>query len=132
MWSASTRRPWNDGWSFEAARERLEAYLEARQFRGAIAFSEQAVVGLLVGQKERWVQGFHFFLQEMCVTPNQQRRGVGRALLGHIRAVLRSEGVEKIYLATGPKTPAASFYAANGFYPSRGRQLMTSVVGQSD
>src|ERR1700744_6312735 len=81
--------PWHDGWSFAAAHERLSAYLETRQFRGAIALSEQTVVGLLIGQKERWVNGFHFFLQEMCVAPSQQRRGVGRALLVHIRAALQ-------------------------------------------
>jgi len=32
--------PWHDGWTFEAARERLEPILLARQFRGAIALEK--------------------------------------------------------------------------------------------
>jgi hypothetical protein len=51
--------PWNDGWSFAAARERLEAILEARHFRGAVATANGEVIGLVLGQKERWIEAFH-------------------------------------------------------------------------
>jgi aminoglycoside 6'-N-acetyltransferase I len=116
--------PWNDGWSLPAASERLAGVLEARHFRGAVAVSEGEVVGLLLGQKERWVDAFHFNLQEMCVLPDRQRRGVGRALLRHVMERLRGEGTEKVYLLTGPDSAAAAFYSANGYYASRGRIVM--------
>ena len=120
--------PWNDGWSFEGARERLQGYMETRFFRGAIAVADGAVVGLLVGQKERWVRSYHFLIQEMCVLPEQQRKGIGKALLSHVSEELGREGTEKMFLITGPDTPAAAFYAAHRFYPSRARQVMVCPI----
>jgi aminoglycoside 6'-N-acetyltransferase I len=120
--------PWNDGWSFAAARERLEAILSARYFRGAVALSGGKVVGLLLGQKERWVDAFHFNLQEMCVLPERQRSGVGGALMRHVTEELRREGTAKIYLITGPDSAAAAFYSARGFYRSGGRIVMACVL----
>ena len=120
--------PWNDGWSFDAARERLAGILEARHFRGAVAVADGKVVGLLLGQKERWVDAFHFNLQEMCVLPDHQRSGVGRALLRHLTSQVRGEGTKKIYLITGPDTGAAAFYSVHGYYVSRGRIVMASSL----
>jgi ribosomal protein S18 acetylase RimI-like enzyme len=124
--------PWNDGWSLAAAHERLQAILEARHFRGAIAISDGEVIGLVLGQKERWVEAFHFNLQEMCVLPGRQRSGIGNALLGHLTMELQREGTEKIYLITGPDSGAGAFYAAHGYYTSRGRIVMASVLKSSD
>lgn len=120
--------PWNDGWSSADAGERLRGIVEARHFRGAVAESQGVLVGLLLGQKERWIGSFHFNLQEMCVRPARQRQGIGRALLNHISRTLEREGTEKIYLITGPNTGAAAFYEALGFYSSRGRMVMASPL----
>lgn len=123
--------PWNDGWSFAAARERIASILEARHFRGAVALSDGSMVGLLLGQKERWVDAFHFNLQEMCVLPSRQRNGIGDALLREVTKRLRAEGTEKIYLITGPESGAAAFYSAHGYYLSRGRIVMASSLKNS-
>ena len=123
--------PWNDNWSFEAARDRLEAILETRHFRGAIAIADGGVVGLLVGQRERWVDAFQFYLQEMCVLPRKQRGGIGRALVTHITEQLKREGTERAFLLTAPDSAAANFYASLGFYTTRGRVLMASVLKKS-
>ena len=123
--------PWNDGWSTAAASERLAGILEARHFRGAVAVSDGKVVGLILGQKERWVDAYRFYLQEMCVLPERQRSGVGRALLRHVTERLRGEGTEKIYLITGPDSGAAAFYSAHGYYASRGRIVMASSIKSS-
>lgn len=123
--------PWNDGWSTAAASERLAGILEARQFRGAVALSDGKIVGLILGQRERWVDAYHFNLQEMCVLPERQRSGAGRALLRHITERLRDEGTEKIYLLTAPDSGAAAFYSAQGYYVSRSRIVMASSIKSS-
>jgi ribosomal protein S18 acetylase RimI-like enzyme len=124
--------PWSDGWSFDAARERIASILEAHHFRGAVAISDGNIIGLLLGQNERWVDAFHFSLQEeMCVLPDRQRSGVGRALLHHLTEQLRAEGTEKIYLITGPDSGAAAFYSAHGYYTSRGRIVMATRLERS-
>jgi ribosomal protein S18 acetylase RimI-like enzyme len=116
--------PWNDGWGVDAARERLQAILGAPHFRGAVAVSNGAVVGLLLGQKERWIDAYHYNLQEMCILPRYQRQGIGRDLLRYLLHELRQEGTEKVYLITAPDSGAAAFYSAQGFYVSRGRVVM--------
>jgi len=123
--------PWNDGWTFEAARERLGAILASRFFCGAMAWIDEEPVGLVLGQKERWVDAFHFNLQEMCVRSSHQRRGLGRALLNHLKQELQRDGVSKMYLITSPDGPADAFYSAAGFYRSRGRIVMASGLKES-
>jgi aminoglycoside 6'-N-acetyltransferase I len=118
------RPPWNDGWSHEAARDRLSAMMAGRYFRGYVAIDDAGLVGMLLGQKERWVVHYHFALQEMCVRPGSQRSGVGTNLLRHAIEALRAEGVEKVYLMTQPGDAAEAFYARLGFYRSRGRIAM--------
>ncbi len=116
--------PWNDGWSREAAEERLDGLMTAPHFRGYLAVYESRVVGMLLGQKERWVHDYHFNLQEMCVLPSMQRSGVGTALMRHAQGALLGENVDKVYLITAPGDAAEAFYGKLGFYKSRGRIVM--------
>jgi GNAT superfamily N-acetyltransferase len=99
--------PWNDGWSREAARERLSDILTAGQFRGAVALAGSSVVGMLLGQRERWVAGYDFNLLEMCVDPASQRSGIGTRLLKHMIQALRMEHIGKVYLITAQAKRAA-------------------------
>lgn len=116
--------PWNDGWSYEAAFDRLSAMLAARYSRGYVAIVDARLAGMLLGQKERWVAEYHFALQEMCVRPSLQRSGIGSQLLRHAVQELRAEKVEKMYLITSPGDAAEAFYAKVGFSQSRGRIVM--------
>jgi ribosomal protein S18 acetylase RimI-like enzyme len=118
--------PSNDGWTREAASERLEALITSRHARGAVALHGSRVVGVVVGQKERWIQAHHFNLVEMCVLSDLQRSGIGSALLRYLTGELAREGVEKIFLLTAPDGPASAFYSKFGFAPSRGRVVMVS------
>jgi aminoglycoside 6'-N-acetyltransferase I len=121
--------PWNDGWSREAVHERLGDLLAARHSRGLIAFMGSDVVGMLIGQMERWVDAYHFNLIEMCVLPSNQRAGVGRALVGCLFQELGRDGARKVHLITAPEGPAAAFYSELGFYVSRGRIVMARNLG---
>lgn len=116
--------PWNDGWSHESARDRLDDIFASRHFRGYVALFEHRIVGMLMGHKERWIRQHHFNLQEMCVRPPLQRSGIGTALLRHAAEHLNAEGVERVYLLTLGGSLAETFYQKSGFYKSRGRIVM--------
>lgn len=62
----------------------------------------------------------HYFLKEMCV----KRRGVGTQMLEHLEKVLRSDGVQKLYLLTARDSSAQAVYQKNGFYISPKMILM--------
>ncbi|MCG8591674.1 MAG: GNAT family N-acetyltransferase [Proteobacteria bacterium] len=60
----------------------------------------------------------------LAVDPTRHRQGIGRALVSHAEAWLRSEGVEILHVKTlGPSDPhppyadTRAFYAAEGFRP---------------
>lgn len=111
--------PWNETWSRDAAHERLRGILSGKDFRGAVALAGDAVVGALLGRKERWIDGFHFCLQELCVVPGRHRSGVGRALVHHMTQKLRREDTEGMYVITPPGDGPAGFYEKLGFYTSK-------------
>ena len=123
--------PWNDGWSHEAAHDRIESMLQARHFRGWLHVAgghvaeSTAAGGMILAQNERWVTGYHCNILEMCVQPTLQRRGIGATLLQQAMTELRADGVEKLYLMTAPNGPAESFYCKQQFRRSRGRVVLS-------
>lgn len=110
------RPPWSDGWTEEAALERLSRYLDHPDVLGVVAVRDGRVCGFALGMVERWVDGEHFHLKEMCTDPSAQRMGVGGGVLEELMRVLRERGVEAIYLQTMPGSAAAAFYEKHGFH----------------
>ena len=57
-------------------------------------------------------------VKSMHTQQARRRRGAGRAMLGHIIATARAEGLSRLYLETGSWDyfePARAFYRAHGF-----------------
>ncbi len=117
--------PWNDRWSFEAAHKRLADILQAPGFLGFI-YTDPELLGFAVGYCEQWHSGRHFYLNEMCVRSDQQRRGIGSALIQQLVQTLRQMQVERMYLLTMRDGPAEAFYAKHGFRTSP-RMIMMSL-----
>lgn len=107
--------PWNDDWSLEAANNRLDTLLRFPIAIGAVALRNRRLVGLAIGQCEPWMDGQSYYLNEMCVDPEEQRRGVGEGLLNEVIRQLRELDVASLYLLTEASTGADSFFRKNGF-----------------
>ena len=102
--------PWNDGWSEQAAVERLTAFAEFPQFRGLGLMMEGKPVALILGWGERWVEGWVFHVKEMCIRNDLQRQGLGTQLLSTLEEQLTTDGYTATYLQTGDSAPARFFY----------------------
>src|SRR6478735_8920517 len=107
--------PWNEGWSSDAARARLQAILAAPNGLGVLATREEVPIGFALGYLETWVSGSHFQLKEMCTTPEQQRRGIGSAMLEFLLLTLKARGVVQVFCETRAGVPAEAFYRRAGF-----------------
>ncbi|MES3001081.1 MAG: GNAT family N-acetyltransferase [Pseudomonadota bacterium] len=107
--------PWNDGWTAEAAAERLHAFAAFPRFHGIAIFRSEAAIAFALGWGERWTTGWHFHLKEMCVAAGQQDQQIGSRLLASVETRLAAAGFEGIYLQTGGNVPARGFYEAKGF-----------------
>jgi ribosomal protein S18 acetylase RimI-like enzyme len=113
--------PWRDGWTEEAAEERMSQFVSFPGFRGLAAYDGSTPVGLVLGWKERWVQGWVFHIKEMCVAEQRRGRGIGSRLLSELEQLFSAEGVKSAYLETGNVAPA------RGFYEKRGYELISLV-----
>lgn len=117
--------PWNDHWTKETASRRLTEAIQTPGSLGLLLWHEGQLVGGLVGYQEQWFDGSHFFLKEMFVAPNRQRQGLGTQLIHHLRRILTTQGVGRIYLLTARGSAAADFYAKHGFFVSPRMDMMS-------
>ena len=107
--------PWNEDVSPEEAQRYFENCFSLASFRGFVAESGGRIVGLAVGFLLPWRKGMEFYLDEFCVAPSFQGKGIGSSLLGEVRARLAEEGVFGAMLNTERAYPTYSFYLKNGF-----------------
>lgn len=110
--------PWNENWVLSSAIPRLKETFEHPGFFGLKADSDSKIVGFVMGYTETWHEKKHYYLKEMCVIPEKQRRGIGSSLLDELKKHLIYRQGSNIYLLTLRDSQAQSFYAKNGFYVS--------------
>lgn len=116
--------PWNDRWTTDSARQRLSDLLETPGYAGrALVDTDGYLLGLVGGYRQRWYDGWHFYLAEMAVSRDRQRTGLGSRLLTGFLDTL--DDVDGFYLLTQADGAAASFYARHGFRPAGRQTVMT-------
>ena len=97
--------------------------LEAPQLaESGVTFFSARDAGRLIGIAAlKRLDDTHAELKSMHIRETDRRRGVGRALVEHIVAFARHEGIERVSLETGTTdefTDARLLYASCGFEPS--------------
>jgi aminoglycoside 6'-N-acetyltransferase I len=108
--------PWNEEWHIADAQARLEEMAHTPGFQGVLAASDGKALGFAMGHTEQWQRGKkHFYLQEMCVLPDYQRRGVGSGLVQTLCDGLKRLNIEAICLLTTQESAAQAFYEKLGF-----------------
>jgi aminoglycoside 6'-N-acetyltransferase I len=116
--------PWNDRWTPETAGRRLRDLLDTPGYAGsALVGTDGSLVGLVGGYRQRWYDGWHFYIAEMAVARDQQRSGLGSSLLTAFLDGLAD--VDGVYLLTDAGGAAGSFYAKHGFEPARRQSVMS-------
>jgi ribosomal protein S18 acetylase RimI-like enzyme len=99
----------------EAARRRYQAELPDRETYVAVA---PDVLGFVALQPH---SAYAAEIHLIAVRRDVHRQGVGRALVEHAEAVLRSRGVEYLSVKTlGPSHPDEGYAATRAFYASLG------------
>ncbi len=114
--------PWNDGWEHAAVVERLTAFMAFPAARAMGLLVDEVPVAMVLGWKERWVNGWTFHIKEMCVAGHLQRQGAGAVLMLALEDALRTEGGVSVNLQTLEEAPAFGFYEGLGY--RKGRVVM--------
>ncbi|WP_438315607.1 GNAT family N-acetyltransferase [Sporosarcina sp. FA9] len=107
--------PWNDNWSEGVAKQYLLDYTNTPGFMGILAVKEEVIIGFIFGAHKVWWSGNEFFINEMCVSTEIQKTGIGSILLNYLLKKLDSEKVSNLSLLTDRGIPAEAFYKKNGF-----------------
>ena len=107
--------PWNEDVSPEEAQRYFENCFSLASFRGFVAESGGRIVGLAAGFLKPWRKGMEYYLDEFCIVPSFQGKGIGSRLLDEICTRLAEEGIFGAMLNTERAYPAYSFYLKNGF-----------------
>ncbi len=120
--------PWSENWSISAGRARISSMLQAESCRGVVAVLDGAIIGMAFGQIEGWLNANLFVLQEFCVVPSCQNKGIGKALLADLLPRLAEEHVGSFYLLTDHASPAYDFYTKFGFVTSSKKVVMGAAI----
>jgi aminoglycoside 6'-N-acetyltransferase I len=121
--------PWNEPWTAEAARCRIAPMIETNSCRGLLATVEDVIVGVAFGQVEGWLDRSLFLLQELFVSPDNQNKGIAKALVAQlVSEVTATDRVFAMYLLTDRGSPAEAFYSKLGFSPSPRKLVMGAAV----
>jgi len=112
---ASNGEPWNDQWTEETAFNRLLDFFNSPGYLGLYAEEGSGILGALVGNAEQFYSGSYFYLKEMFVLPEHQRKGIGTGLLNELKRILDERGIRSIQLFTSKKLFPFSFYKKHGF-----------------
>jgi aminoglycoside 6'-N-acetyltransferase I len=106
--------------TLEDARAQVATFFEDEDRTALAALDGKAVVGW-VGRIRNYSHAFE--LHPIAVDPDHQRRGVGRALIGALEALVKSEGALALYLGADDDFGGTSLFGADP-YPN----LLTSLA----
>ena len=114
--NAFAGKPWNDDWS---NREQLYEYI--KEISGAyncLNFGlkmDGKLVAMSLGMIRHWWEGTNYNIEELCVMPELQGRGMGSRFMELIENDIQTRGAVGIFLQTDNDKPAYKFYKKIGF-----------------
>ena len=114
--NAFAGEPWHDDWSNQ---EMLLEYIkEVSGGYNALNFGlliDGKLVAIALGGIRHWWEGANYNIEEFCVSPDAQGKGIGSRFLSLIEKEMQKRGVAGIFLQTDIDKPSFSFYTKNGF-----------------
>ena len=75
----------------------------------------EEIVALSVGMKKPYIKGLEYYIDQFCVKPNQQGKGLGSTFLKSIEKDIKNDGMVAMMLNTEKGFPSEKFYLKNNF-----------------
>lgn len=116
-----TKAPWNDTFdSREQVIDFFQNHMANNYFVGYVLKGQDGIIALSIGMKKPWIHGMEYYIDQFCVKPDLQGRGIGSCFLKLIECEIRKEQMNAMILNTEKGLPSESFYLKNGFKPVDG------------
>lgn len=108
--------PWNDDWSNDTQlTEYLEEIMYAKYPLHLGLYQDGILCGISLGYIKHWCQGTEYYLDELCIHPDAQGKGLGTTFIRLIEQYAKNKGLCGIFLQTDNDMPAYRFYQKLGF-----------------
>ena len=130
LMAAFAAPPWNEVWTHEQARDRIDEIMSARVSRGFVCMDGERCISMLCGRIMTYQAQKLFYIDEFSVHPAAQRQGIGSRMLAFLRDELRKEPqpVSYMSLITERGYPSVAFYEQNGFVELTNELTMAGYV----
>lgn len=112
---AYSKEPWNENYDLEKVKEFLTKFTSGNTYTGWVIMEKGQIAGFVVGVIMPCIERDYFRIEDICVSPDMQRKGIGGELLKRIAFELRNKNIDSIVLNTIKDFPAYKFYLMNGF-----------------
>lgn len=112
---AYSKEPWNENYDYEKVKKYLARFVSGNTYAGWVILEENQIVGFVLGVIIPCIENDYFRIEDFCVRPEMQRKGIGGELLKKISLALRGKCIDSIMLNTVKGFPAYKFYLKNGF-----------------
>ena len=114
--NAFAGEPWNDDWSDP---EQLTEYIrDIACCFNSLNFGlieNGKLIAVSIGSIRHWWEGTNYNIDEFCIEPGSQRKGIGTRFMKLIEEEVRGRGLAGIFLQTDSDKPSYRFYTKNGF-----------------
>ncbi|MDS1002102.1 GNAT family N-acetyltransferase [Clostridium sporogenes] len=114
--------PWNDKWTIETASKRLYQMINCESSYGLVAYEDELICGIILGNEEQYYDAIVFNIKEFCVRNDIRNKGLGTKIFEEFENRLKGKGMTKITLVT------TKDYRTEGFYKKRGLESNNEMV----
>ena len=125
---AFNSEPWNDEWTIESASKRISQMINCEGFDGLVAYEDDKLIGMILGNHEYYYNGMHFNIKEFCVDLKLRGKGMGSKLFEEFIKRLKSRGIDEVILLTSKTEGTEGFYKKHGFKSFEGMIIMGKEI----
>lgn len=87
-----TNPPWNDTYSSrQQVMEFLRNHMNNNYFAGYVLKEKNHVIAMSVGMKKPWLNGMEYYIDQFCVKPDLQGKGIGSYFLKRIEEDIKKK-----------------------------------------
>lgn len=112
---AFAEAPWNEVWDIELAKTRIGELMSGPMAIGYVWEEDSRILGIMLGRKTTYLWGPEYFIDEFCISPAVQRKGIGTSMIEYAKQQLAAQGFVDMVLNTEKGYPSEKFYIKNGF-----------------
>lgn len=112
MMAAYAQAPWFENWTEERALRRIQAILSNYEACGMAAIMDGQVIGGVLGYVDPYAEEDFFFVSELFVRPQYQKKGYGKGLLLALEEQLKEKNIHVTQLISIEDNQG--FYHASG------------------